>query len=233
MIILALDTTSRVGSTAVLRNDAVLVEHEGDPERTHGERLPGDVIAVLDEAAIRITDVELFAVAAGPGSFTGLRVGIATIQGLAMAHARRVVPVSTLDALAHAAMNARRPIGVWMDAQRGEVFAALYAPDGRDVLVPAQSSSPDLVIDTWRTIADLGDAVFIGDGAVRYRDRLAGLAGKDRRGPEILPPPPLAAVVWQLAAAAPERAVLPHAIVPVYVRRSDAELARARRAASG
>src|SRR4051812_17699354 len=110
MIILALDTTTRAGSTAVLRNDVVLAERTGDPALTHGERLPRELIRVLDAAAIRIDDVELFAVAAGPGSFTGLRVGIATMQGLAMARARRIVPVSTLDALARSAANAQHPI---------------------------------------------------------------------------------------------------------------------------
>jgi tRNA threonylcarbamoyladenosine biosynthesis protein TsaB len=228
MLILSLDTTTRAGSAAVLRHDVVLAERTGDPALTHGERLPGELIRLLGEAGVRIDDVELFAVAAGPGSFTGLRVGIATVQGLAMARARRVLPVSTLDALARAALNARHPVGVWMDAQRGEVFAALYAPDGRDVLVPAQSSSPDLVLAEWGRVLDVRTAVFVGDGAVRYRDHLVALAGQGP-APQVIPPPPLAGIIGQIAAEAPERAVLPHAIVPIYIRKSDAELARARR----
>ena len=133
MIILALDTTTRAGSAAVLRDGVVLAELSGDPALTHGQRLPGELMRVLAQADVRIEDVDLFAVAAGPGSFTGLRVGIATVQGLAMARSRRVVPVSTLDALAWAAANAAgaaanadRRIAAWMDAQRGDVFAALY-----------------------------------------------------------------------------------------------------------
>jgi len=78
----------------------VLVESPGDPAHTHGQRLPGELMRLLDQAGVRIEDVDLFAVAAGPGSFTGLRVGIATVQGLAMARRRRVVAGSTLDALA-------------------------------------------------------------------------------------------------------------------------------------
>jgi tRNA threonylcarbamoyladenosine biosynthesis protein TsaB len=229
LLILSLDTTTRAGSAAVLRDDVVLAERTGDPALTHGERLPGELISLLDEVAIRIDDVELFAVAAGPGSFTGLRVGIATVQGLAMARARRVVPVSTLDALGRAALNASRPIGVWMDAQRGEVFAALYAPDGRDVLAPAQSASPDAVLAEWAGVLDVRTAVFVGDGAVRYRDRLTALADGHGHPPQVISPPPLAGVIGQIAAEAPERAVLPHAVVPIYIRRSDAEIARARR----
>jgi tRNA threonylcarbamoyladenosine biosynthesis protein TsaB len=229
MILLALDTTTRAGSAAVLRNDVVLAERTGDAALTHGERLPRELMTVLDEAGIRIADVELFAVAAGPGSFTGLRVGIAAIQGLAMANGCRVVPVSTLDALARAAVNAERPVAVWMDAQRGEVFAALYAPDGRDLLAPAQSAAPEAVIEQWGETVDLRTAVFVGDGAVRYRDRIAGLEGGGRGEPRVISPPPLAGLIGQIAAGAPDRAVLPHAIVPIYVRKSDAELARARR----
>jgi tRNA threonylcarbamoyladenosine biosynthesis protein TsaB len=225
MLVLALDTTTRGGSAAILRNAVVIAERVGDPERTHGERLPTELIRVLDEAGVRIDDVDLFAVAAGPGSFTGLRVGIATAQGLAMARGRRVVPVSTLDALARAGTNAHRPIAAWMDAQREEIFAALYAPDGRDVLIAAQSARPGDVLDAWGA-AGVHEAVFVGDGAVRYRDVILSRTGE---GATIVPPPPLAGLIGQIAAADPSRAVLPHAVVPIYVRKSDAELARARR----
>jgi tRNA threonylcarbamoyladenosine biosynthesis protein TsaB len=227
MLVLALDTTTRAGSAAIVRDAIVVAERIGNPELTHGERLPTELMRVLEEAAVRIDDVDLLAVAAGPGSFTGLRVGIASIQGLAMARGRRVVPVSALEALARAAVNAHRPIAAWMDAQRTEIFAALYAPDGRDVLIDARSGEPGGVLDAWSQAADLHEAVFIGDGAVRYRDVILSRAGE---GVAIVPPPPLAGLIGQIAAADPARAVLPHAVVPIYIRKSDAELARARRA---
>ena len=227
MIVLALDTTTRAGSIALVHDDVVRVEHAGDPAVTYGERLPRDLSRALDDARVRIEDVDLFGVAAGPGSFTGLRVGIATVQGLAMAHGKRVVAVSALEALARAAINARQTIGAWMDAQRGEVFAALYAADGRDVLAAPLSAPAASVVELWSASADLRDTAFIGDGAVRYADVLAGRLGSAVR---ILEPPPLAGIIGRIAAESPDRAVLPHAIVPVYVRKSDAELARARRA---
>ena len=116
-----------------------------------------------------------------------------------------------------------------MDAQREEVFAALYAPDGRDVLIPAVSASPRAILDGWATTRDLRQIAFIGDGAVRHADFLRQQIGADTL---VSPPPPLAGLIGQLAADEPGRAVLPHAIVPIYVRTSDAELARARRAAA-
>jgi tRNA threonylcarbamoyladenosine biosynthesis protein TsaB len=231
VIILSLDTTTRAGSAAVLRADVVLAEVAGESDATHGERLPGELMRALEQAGLRIEDVELFAVAAGPGSFTGLRVGIATIQGLAMARARRVVPVSALEALAHGAINAHHPIATWMDAQRGEVFSALYAPDGRDVLIAPESASPQTLLDVWRTAPQCTRTpIFVGDGAVRYGDAIVRRFGN---AAEVRQPPPLAALIGQIAAREPHRAVAPHAVVPVYIRKTDAELARARRAAGG
>jgi tRNA threonylcarbamoyladenosine biosynthesis protein TsaB len=227
MIVLALDTTTRAGSAAVLRDGTVLAELPGDPSLTHGQRLPGELMRVLDRAGVRIDEVDLFAVAAGPGSFTGLRVGIATVQGLAMARTRRVVPVSTLDALARAGANPHRPVAAWVDAQRGDVAATLYAPDGREVIVGPQSAKPEVVMDRWGEAADLTTALFIGDGAVAYRE-LVGIRAGDRA--IVTPAPPLAGFVGAIAAADPERGVLPHAVAPIYIRVSDAELARARRA---
>jgi len=228
VIILALDTTTRDGSIAVLHDATVRVMRRGDPSRTHGQRLPREVAGALDEAGLRIEDVELLAVAAGPGSFTGLRIGIATIQGIAMAHGKRVVPVSVLEALARSAVNADRTIGVWMDAQRQEVFAALYSADGGDVLIEPVSAAPATVLHTWSQTIDLARVTFVGDGAIRHQDILRSTLGD---AAVVVSPPPLAGIIGQIAAANPGRAVLPHAIVPIYVRRSDAELARDRRAA--
>jgi tRNA threonylcarbamoyladenosine biosynthesis protein TsaB len=226
VIILALDTTTKEGSIAVVHDGIVRVEYVGDGSVTHAQRLPRDVSAVLTGAGVSLREVDLLAVASGPGSFTGLRIGIATIQGLAMAHDLRVVPVSALEALARAAVNPRNMVAAWMDAQRGEVFASLYSADGRDLLRPAVSAPPATVLKTWSDTVDLRGVTFIGDGAIRHIDTIR----RDRETePLVLPPPALAGLIGQIAAEDPARAVLAHAIVPIYVRKSDAELARARR----
>ena len=109
---------------------------------THGQRLPAELAHVLDQASVRIDDVEVIAVAAGPGSFTGLRVGIATMQGLAMAQGAAVVPVSALEALARAAVNADdADCRVDGCAARARSSRRCSRADGLDVLVPAESSS--------------------------------------------------------------------------------------------
>ena len=233
-MILALDTSSAAGSAAIVDGDRIVLERAGDPSRTHGERLPRELMALLAEAGVDVHAIDRFAVATGPGSFTGLRIGIATIQGLALAQGKLVVPVSTFDAIAFSVRSsiAHRPspIGVWIDAHRGEVFATLYGPDGR-VLEEPTSLPPDATLDAWATALAGGQVTFAGDGAIRYRqlveNRLRGAAGIPAAAP------PLAGAIGRMAARKAARAVAPHAIVPLYVRRSDAELARDRRHPGG
>ena len=103
MRVLALDTTTRTGSVALVDEERVVEERSGDAGRTHAERLPSELIAVADANQVALSEVDVFAVASGPGSFTGLRIGIATVQGLAVVNRRRVVGVSALEALAQIA----------------------------------------------------------------------------------------------------------------------------------
>jgi tRNA threonylcarbamoyladenosine biosynthesis protein TsaB len=211
----------------------VLAEIVGDPTITHGQRLPGELMRVLEAAGTRIEKIQLLAVAAGPGSFTGLRVGIASMQGLASARGLKIVPISTLEALTrqaapHAAPHAR--IAPWVDAQRGEVFAALYGEDFTTVVAPPTSATPTATLSMWRTATGSGEVLFAGDGACRYRDVITATIGDRARILE--PVPGLAGIIGRIAARNVERAVLPHAVVPIYVRRSDAELARERHTTS-
>jgi tRNA threonylcarbamoyladenosine biosynthesis protein TsaB len=226
VLVLALDTTTRSGSAAVVDNGSLLSEIVGDESLTHGERLPRDLMRVLEAAAVRLEAVDLLAVAAGPGSFTGLRVGIAAMQGLAMSIGRKIVPVSALEALAAAGCNRRAPIAAWMDAQRGEVFATLYDATGTHVLHAPSSLSPARTLESWHPSMPASGIRFIGTGATRYE---AAIRERFGAGAHVLPSPPLAAIIGRIAGDAPARAVLPHAVVPIYIRRSDAEIARSRR----
>jgi tRNA threonylcarbamoyladenosine biosynthesis protein TsaB len=223
VLVLALDTTTRAGSVAVVRDGAVLSDLVGDASLTHGARLPNDLIRALEIASVPLESIDLLAVAAGPGSFTGLRVGIAAMQGLAMARGLRIVPVSVLDALAIAGADGSVPVATWMDAQRGEVFGALYDATGTHEIVRATALPPISTLDAWDTIVLRQSIRFIGDGATRYesllRERLGGAI-------EVVAPKPLAATIGRIAAAAPERALLPHAVIPIYIRKPDAEIAK-------
>jgi tRNA threonylcarbamoyladenosine biosynthesis protein TsaB len=242
VVILALDTTTKAGSCALWRDGALVEQRPGDAARTHAERLPGDLADLLAAHGLTVKDVDLYAVASGPGSFTGLRVGIATIQGLALVHGRKVVAVSALEALAQcgaAAVEDATMAGGWMEAYRGEVFGALYRITARgsalatleEIAAPTVAAPADLATAWARIIqGDAADAhreaVIIGDAVPSTRDALGAALHSSVR---LLETVPLAATIAHIACAHPERATLPHAIVPLYVRRPDAELARDRR----
>ena len=230
MLTLALDTSSAAGSAAVARDGRVVIERAGDGARTHGQRLPVELMEVLRDAGATLDAVDRLAVAVGPGSFTGLRVGIATVQGLAMARGLHVAPVTSFEALAWIARGTSDAIGAWIDAHRGEVFAALYAGDGRQAVLPPSSLAPEATLDAWTgPLAPFGRIHFLGDGALRYRDTIAARLGARATIHDGVPA--LAGAIASIAEADPGRAVRPHALVPLYVRRSDAELARDRRQA--
>jgi tRNA threonylcarbamoyladenosine biosynthesis protein TsaB len=233
MRVLALDTTARALSAAVVDDDRVLAEHVGDTARSHAERLPATLLSVVAEARLDLEAIDVFAVAAGPGSFTGLRIGIAAMQGLAFVTGKRIVAVSALDALAHAAAadsSAGALLAAWIDAHRRDVFAALYkvgaaAPFGRERIIAVDAAAvddPAAILGRWTPLPD----VFIGSGARRYADTIAARTPAAR----VVDGPPLAAVVGRVAVARARAgdAVDPAAVQPVYVRRPDAEIARDR-----
>src|SRR5687767_2660529 len=151
VLILALDTTTRAGSVAVTDDDRVLTLLAGDESRTHGERLPAEIATALDRASVTREQLDLLAVAAGPGGFTGLRIGLAVMQGLAMTLNKPVAGVSTLDALAaQVADGAGSVIVPWMDAHRGDVFASLVDGASREIVEPPVAEQPALVLARWR-----------------------------------------------------------------------------------
>lgn len=228
MVIVALDTTTRAASVALARDDRVVEESAGDPAQPTAARLPGELMALLERHGVALSEVDVFAVATGPGSFTGLRIGIATMQGLAFAARKPLIGVSGFDALAAIAMaGGAACAATWVDAWRGEVYAALY-----EGLREPTVDTPESVlagIQDHISRAGIPHVLFIGDGAVLYRDAIAQHLGTQASLAE--PGTPLlAGTIARLAAraAAGGARPLPHAIRPLYIRRSDAELARSR-----
>jgi len=236
VVTLALDTSTPDGSVAVRRDGAVVYARGGDGSRPHGMRLPGEALAALEACGLTLDDVTLLAVGLGPGPFTGLRVGLATIEGLAFATGLPVVGVSALDALAVAAARAEvsaREIAVFLDGARGEVFAARYAvvpgsPLEARAIDEPRAAPPVDVLDAWHAETARPD-VFIGNGAIMYgQDVIAVMPGARLIDAPLIAP--LAAELGELRAAVDGATPL-NALRPVYVRRPDAELARRRAAA--
>lgn len=235
MLILSLDTTTPKPSCAVARDGVVINEEPIDASRQLALQLPGALRDILDLSAVALEEIDGFAVATGPGSFTGLRIGIATMQGLAFGRGKPLIGVSGLTALRAVASPAflGSRIATWVDAWRGDVYAALFE-DGREIGEPVVAKPSALLDDLARREGApytlmANDITFIGDGAETYRDLIVSrLAHAARLADPTVPL--LAAVIAMLATIEYKNGHRPppHAIRPMYVRRSDAELGRDR-----
>jgi tRNA threonylcarbamoyl adenosine modification protein YeaZ len=141
VICLGIETSSRRGSVALVRDGIVLARSEHDQPNAHAEHLRPLLARTLAAAGLGKSDIERVAVGIGPGSFTGLRVGIAFAQGIALGLGIPCVGVGSLAAMA--AGVPREHIGArvtLLDARREEVFVAVYSEDGRELVVPAAIS---------------------------------------------------------------------------------------------
>ncbi|MEZ5407908.1 MAG: tRNA (adenosine(37)-N6)-threonylcarbamoyltransferase complex dimerization subunit type 1 TsaB [Acidimicrobiales bacterium] len=207
---LAITSSTSVVGVAVGRAGAPAAEavaHEVATDRRHAEELTPLVARTLADAGLTLDQIGCFAVDVGPGRFTGLRVGLATVRTLALVAARPVVALSSLEILAGAEPD--RPLLAVVDARRGEVFQQRFGPDGADgapVVGRPEAVAPGA--------AGAGQPVTVGDGADRYPEWYgAGLVpGRE----------PSAAVMVTLAG---RRLALPgHLVAPVYLRDPDVHI---------
>ena len=223
MTVLGFDTATPATVVGLLRDDGVGFEGRHDPalgERPgHATRLLGLVDEVLAAAETALGEVDRIAVGVGPGSFTGLRIGIATARALAQGTGAELAGVSSLRALALNAAEAARPVAAVIDARRGEVFAAAWIGD-KEVMPPA-ALAPLALAEALRGLG--APSLALGDGALRFRHDL------EPAGAEIPPDDdPLHRVagrhVCRLGAGAEPAGV--DAVVPDYLRLPDAEARR-------
>jgi tRNA threonylcarbamoyladenosine biosynthesis protein TsaB len=228
--LLTIDTSTPTGSVAISRGETLLGEILLNVKSTHTDRLLLTLRQLLADAGLQLADVDALAAVLGPGSFTGLRVGVATIKGLALALDKPVVGVSTLQALAMQFPFARHPLCVLLDARKKEVYAGLYHWEGgRPVAVrPETVIAPEALLEALD-----GEMLFAGDGAVAYRTFISR-----RLGPRahfvpwsMHPPRAAAAAVLALAALRAGETIPLAQLAPRYIRLSEAEILCARRSA--
>jgi tRNA threonylcarbamoyladenosine biosynthesis protein TsaB len=220
-----LDTATDDVSVAVVRDSELvaerLVTRAGARHPRHSEVLLAELEAAVAEAG-GWDAVDHLAVGVGPGSFTGLRVGLATARAIAQSLDMRIVPVGTLDALARGIAEAAPrhdgpALGV-LDARRGQAFAALVDPDGRRRWEPFVAAPEELA----ERVAELpGTALAAGSGALRFRGEL------EAAGAEVLPDDDSAHRVWArhvCRLAEDQGPSPPDAIQPIYLRPPDAQI---------
>lgn len=166
-VILSLETATPGGSIFLARGTTALAARKGDPKVSHSNSILADIEQCLDDAELKLADVELFACASGPGSFTGLRIGIATLKALAATLQRPCAGVPTLNALAHSAGPSDATVAL-LPAGRGEVFAQMFSVAAGELIErdAAAHLSPQKLIARYGHFPSL---VWAGPGADLHR----------------------------------------------------------------
>ena len=223
MIVLGLETSTEVGGIALIDEGGLIAELSLSLPQNHSLRLLPSLDALLKLANMSLKEIGGIAISLGPGSFTGLRIGLSTAKGIALALEKPLVGVPTLDALALPFSYSPLLLCPMIDAKKGEVFTALYNGEGGRLhrLTPFYSLSPQGVIEK------IGgeEALLIGNGAQLYQDLWQKALGeKVHLAPSSFNFPRASSI----ASLGGERLMRGerddlHSLIPIYVRPSDAE----------
>lgn len=225
MNILAIDTSATTGSVAVTNGEALLAEFTVARRETHSRRLMDMINGALGMAGIDLAQVDGFAFTVGPGSFTGLRIGLSVVKGLATITGKPLAGVSSLEVLALQAPDRSRLVCSMMDARNNEVYCARYRlTDGLPVLVTKEAAmSPEA------SVAGIDEpCILVGDGALRYRNLFQDSLGENARFASAGDGIPRALTVAKLSLSRFRSGETDDvgSIVPVYLRKSYAEQKR-------
>lgn len=234
-LILSIETATRAGSVALVRGREILGSASGDPAASHSTDLIQTVADILQSAGSKLSDVGLFAVAVGPGSFTGLRIGLATIKSFAVCTGGSCAGVSTLAAIAHAAGASENTVAL-LPAGRGELFAQSFSVGEGQVreLDAAAHLSPRGIFEKYgeaRRIKWAGDGAHQQEEVLREWARVQDYEfnGEDAGATEWSLAPAVGKLAVSIAALALNayhsgNTVSPNELQAVYVRASDAEI---------
>ena len=172
MKILSIDSSSLVASCAIIEDDILTAEYTVCHEKTHSQTLMPMISEIFSMTGSKPEDMDAVAVASGPGSFTGLRIGGAAAKGFAAAIEKPVIPVPTLDAMAMNLFGCGELVVPMMDARREETYSGIYAfEDGKLRIIAAQNAAP--VTELISKINELKRSViFLGDGVPVFKDKL-------------------------------------------------------------
>jgi len=216
-LLLSIDTTHEFGSIALLEGGEVLEETLLHSLDGFGHILFGHLSRLLARHNRRVDEMACFAAASGPGSFTGVRVGLACVKGLAEATGQEVVAVSNLEAIALFGSAEQR--AVVLDARRGEVYGAVYSANGAVLREPVAARFPE-----WLEMLPPGEIEFLSTDFEPFRAAIQGIRFESSRVTTV--PRALAAAVGRIAHQrwSAGLALDPAVIDADYVRRSDAEL---------
>jgi tRNA threonylcarbamoyladenosine biosynthesis protein TsaB len=226
MKVLAIDTSTMLGGVAIMDDlQGLVVETRLNVKSTHSERLMTTIDYALKQSGYAISDMDIFAVATGPGSFTGLRIGLSTVKGFSYATGKPIVSVPTLEALAQNCPFCRYPVCTMLDARKKEVYIALFEwkNEGLVRLISEMSVKIDKALER---INEHDKVVFTGDGVILYKNEIVSLMGERAvfASPEKMVPSPANVACIGVQKALRGEFSEPVNLVPFYIRRSEAEI---------
>ncbi len=189
MIICAVETSGPVAGVALVEDSITVAEYNIQYGITHSQTLMPMLDQVKRITGFDMNDIDAYAVAAGPGSFTGLRIGIATVKGLAMAADKPVVAVPTLESLAYNAFASSYDVCPIMDARRSQVYTGIYHfdRDGQKTVMKVRTGQRAMAFEELCSVLNESghDVMFVGDGIPVFADRISELL---TRGYILAPP---------------------------------------------
>ena len=227
MRILGIDSSTPGCSVALLNDDTVVAERIAVPRPTHSKYLLQMVDQVLKEGKSLLDEVDGFAVTIGPGSFTGLRIGVSLLKGFVLATEKPFVGINSLEALAHTVGFLEHPICTVLDARKSEVYAAVFesGKDGLHPLIKENTFSPETLCEQIKL-----PTLFVGSGAERYHEIFKESLGARYVQPETQPNYSIAAGAARLASRQfdHQKHFDLDQLKINYIRKSEAELSLAR-----
>lgn len=224
MKILAIETSTLLGGVAIMdESEGLIVEIRLNVKTAHSERLMTVIDQALKQASLTTSDIDVFGIAIGPGSFTGLRIGLSTVKGFSYATGKPVVSVPTLEAFAWNFPYSAYPICVMLDARKEEVYAAVFEWKGNvfQRVVRETSVRPSDLVRTFDR-----PVIFAGEGALLYKESIVEIVGdKAMFAPrQSMIPSPANVALLGLWKAANRDFSEPTSLVPLYIRKSEAEI---------
>ena len=223
MKVLGIETATMVGSFAIVDNDGLIGEYTLNVNTTHSGRLLPALDHLLKTANLALSHIDALAISLGPGSFTGLRIGVSTAKGLALAANKPVVGIPTLDALAENFRGVESLICPMLDARKKEVYTALYRSKRSGSL---KKETQDLAVAPEQFLGTIDEnVVFLGEGSVLYRGLIEERVGSKATfaSPPMHHPRAAAVAFLGLEKAASKDFLDVSTFTPMYARASDAE----------
>jgi len=224
MKILAIETSTMLGGIAVVDEiNGLIAETRLNVKSTHSERLMTVIDSTLVRSELSLDDIDAFAIALGPGSFTGLRIGLSTVKGLSYATGKPMVTVPTLEAFIWNFPFSMYPVCLMLDARKGEVYSAVFRWEEGEFrkIINELSIKPSVLMRELK-----GNVIFAGEGVLLYKEQIMEIM-KERAfiaPPDKMVPSPANVAMLGLSKALRGEYAGVSATVPFYIRKSEAEV---------